>query len=609
MTTSGRIENPGITVAPCRLPSPKTTAPWARRPQTSWPSTTPGAPPGPCSRRRQKTLPPFWGDIAELGWLGLHLPEELGGSGFGLPELVVVVEELGRAVTPGPFVPTVIASAVIDSVGGDELKRRLLPGLADGSVLAGVGLTSDISVSGGKAAGSAPAVLGGGLAQILVLPAGDDAIVVDVAAGGVTVETPLNLDPTRRSARVTLDGAPAEVLPGGRRALVDLARLIVAAEAVGVATECTEQAAAYAKVRLQFGRPIAMFEAVKHHCANMLVASELATANVWDAARAAEEGGDQLTYTAAMAAALALPAADECAQLNIQVHGGIGFTWEHDAHLYLRRATALEAVVDAEAAALDVDRCRTGRGHAGTHDRPAARGRAHARRGARLRRARQGPGRRGAARGDDRDGLRHAALAQAVGAQRRRGRAAGDRAGVPGGGGGTPAVRHHGVGDPDADPARHRGPGGPLGAAGAAPRGHLVPALQRARRRERRGRDQDAGYQGGRRLAGQRAEGVDERRPPGQLRPGHHPHRPRRSQARRHHHDGDRHARRGRRGPAPQDGDGPLGVQRGLLQRRLHPRRRRGGAGQRRLDGGPGHPRQRVGVHRQRRRRRAWRRR
>ena len=219
MTTSGRIENPGITVAPCRLPSPKTTAPWARRPQTSWPSTTPGAPPGPCSRRAEaEALPPFWGDIAELGWLGLHLPEELGGSGFGLPELVVVVEELGRAVTPGPFVPTVIASAVIDSVGGDELKRRLLPGLADGSVLAGVGLTSDISVSGGKAAGSAPAVLGGGLAQILVLPAGDDAIVVDVAAGGVTVETPLNLDPTRRSARVTLDGASAESCPvgGGR---------------------------------------------------------------------------------------------------------------------------------------------------------------------------------------------------------------------------------------------------------------------------------------------------------------------------------------------------------------------------------------------------------
>ena len=153
---------------------------------------------------------------------------------------------------------------------------------------------------------------------------------------------------------MTLDGAPVEVIPGGRRILVDLARLLVAAECTGVAIECTEQAAAYAKVRVQFGRPIATFQAVKHHCANMLVASELATAAVWDAARAADEGGDQLSYAAAMAAALALGAGDECAQLNIQVHGGIGFTWEHDAHLYLRRATALEAVVDAEAAALDV---------------------------------------------------------------------------------------------------------------------------------------------------------------------------------------------------------------------------------------------------------------
>ena len=104
-------------------------------------------------------------------------------------------------------------------------------------------------------------------------------------------------------------------------------------------------------MREQFGGPIAMFQAVKHHCANMLVATELATAAVWDAARAASVGGDQFTYTAAIAATLAVPAADLCAHLNIQVHGGIGFTWEHDAHLYLRRATALEAIVDADEAA------------------------------------------------------------------------------------------------------------------------------------------------------------------------------------------------------------------------------------------------------------------
>ena len=227
--------------------------------------------------------PPFWGDLASLGWLGLHLPEDRGGSGFGLPELVVVVEELGRAIAPGPFVPTVIASACIDAAASDELRGRLLPGLADGSVFGGVALSSDITVAGGKAAGTAPAVLGGGLAHVLVLPAGEDAIVVDAGASGVTVSVPANLDPTRRSARVEFDGAPAEVIPGGRRVLVDLARLITAAEATGVAAQCTEEAAAYAKVRVQFGRPIATFQAVKHHCANMLVATELATAVVWDA--------------------------------------------------------------------------------------------------------------------------------------------------------------------------------------------------------------------------------------------------------------------------------------------------------------------------------------
>ena len=251
------------------------------------------------------------------------------------------------------------------------MSARRLPGLADGSVFAGVALEADITVRDGRAAGTASAVLGGGLAHILVLPAGGDAIVVDVSAGGVQVEVPPNLDPTRRSARVTLDGAPATVIAGGRRALIDLGRLIVAAEATGIANECTEQAAAYAKVRVQFGRPIATFQAVKHHCANMLVASELATGVVWDAARAADEGNDQLSYAAAIAAALALAAGDECANLNIQVHGGIGFTWEHDAHLYLRRATALESFVDAEAAAREVtDLVRDGARRTRTIDLP-----------------------------------------------------------------------------------------------------------------------------------------------------------------------------------------------------------------------------------------------
>jgi alkylation response protein AidB-like acyl-CoA dehydrogenase len=297
-------------------------------------------------------LPPFWDDLVGLGWLGLHVPEDEGGSGYGLEELVVVVEAVGRSVAPGPFVPTVIASAVLTAVGG-EAADELLPGLADGSVRSAVALDTGVTVADGTASGPAGNVVGGGLADVLLVAAGDDVAVVRVG-DGVTIDVPQNLDATRRTARVTLDGAPATVLPGARRTLVDLARVVLAAEAVGLARECTESAAEYAKERIQFGRPIALYQAVKHHCANMAVATELATSAVWDAARAAATGGDQLTYAAAVAATLAAPAADLCANLNTQVHGGIAITWEHDAHLFMRRATTLLTVLDAERAAEDV---------------------------------------------------------------------------------------------------------------------------------------------------------------------------------------------------------------------------------------------------------------
>ena len=299
-------------------------------------------------------LPDFWGELSKLGWLGLHLPEAHGGSGFGLAELVIVVEELGRAVAPGPFVPTAIASAAIAAMASTATQARLLPGLADGTTIGAVALDGQIEIRDGVAYGFAGVVIGGGLANILIVAVGDDVAIVELADGNHTSESPTNLDPTRRAARITLDGATAEVVAGGRQVLVDLSRLLFAAEATGIARECTEMAAEYAKVREQFGRPIAMYQAVKHHCANMLVAAELSTAAVWDAARAGEYGGDQLSYTAAIAATLAIPAADLDAQLNIQVHGGIGFTWEHDAHLYLRRASVIESVIDAEAAAADV---------------------------------------------------------------------------------------------------------------------------------------------------------------------------------------------------------------------------------------------------------------
>ncbi|WAC90082.1 acyl-CoA dehydrogenase [Mycobacterium sp. Aquia_213] len=311
-----------------------------------------------------ESRPTFWPDIVELGWLGLHVDEEHGGSGYGLPELVVVIEELGRAVAPGPFVPTVIASAVIAKDGTSEQKSRLLPGLIDGTVTAGIGLNSGVKVTDGAASGEAGIVLGAGLAELLLIAAGDDVLVLERGRSGVSVEVPGNLDPTRRSGRVRLDNVsvgPDDVLVGARQSALARARTLLAAEAVGGATDCVEAAVDYAKVRQQFGRTIATFQAVKHHCANMLVASESATAAVWDASRAAAEDEDQFRLSAAVAAAHAFPAYARNAELNIQVHGGIGFTWEHDAHLHLRRALVTSSLFGGDAPAADVfDRTASG---------------------------------------------------------------------------------------------------------------------------------------------------------------------------------------------------------------------------------------------------------
>ncbi len=305
--------------------------------------------------------PGFWQGMAELGWLGLHVDEEYGGSGYGLPELVVVVEELGRAVAPGPFVPTVIASAVIAKDGSAKQKSRLLPGLIDGTVAAGIGLDGQVRIENDVADGDAGIVLGAGLADLLLIAAGDDVLVLDRGRAGVSVEVPENLDPTRRSGRVLLQNVSVsaeDVLSGGRESALARARTLLAAEAVGGAADCVDAAVEYAKVREQFGRTIATFQAIKHHCANMLVAVESGIAAVWDASRAASEdlseGEAQFRLVAAAAAALALPAYARNAELNIQVHGGIGFTWEHDAHLHLRRALATTALFGGDGPPRDV---------------------------------------------------------------------------------------------------------------------------------------------------------------------------------------------------------------------------------------------------------------
>ncbi|KAA1250955.1 acyl-CoA dehydrogenase [Mycobacterium simiae] len=305
----------------------------------------------------EEQRPPFWPQLVELGWLGLHIDEKHGGSGYGLPELVVVIEELGRAVAPGPFVPTVIASAVIAKDGTAEQQARLLPGLIDGTVTAGVGVDSRVQVNEGVADGEAGIVLGAGLAELLLVTAGDDVLMLDCSRDGVSAQVPENFDPTRRSGRVRLTQVRVtadDILAGARESLLARARTLLAAEAVGGAADCVDAAVGYAKVRQQFGRTIATFQAVKHHCANMLVAAESGIAAVWDAARAASEDEDQFRLAAAVAAALAFPAYARNAELNIQVHGGIGFTWEHDAHLHLRRALVSAALLGGDAPARDI---------------------------------------------------------------------------------------------------------------------------------------------------------------------------------------------------------------------------------------------------------------
>ena len=298
----------------------------------------------------QEAEPPFWDELVSLGWLGLHLPEDLGGSGYTLEELAVVLEALGAVAAPGPFLPTVIASAVINVLGSDAQRGAHLPGLADGSTLGAVALTgSAIRAADGTLSGDVGLVLGAGQADLIVLRIGDDLALVPTSA--MTVTPVDSIDPTRRVARVSLDGAAVgddAVIRGGAATAVGLSRSLASAEAAGGAAATLQMAVDYAKMREQFGRTIGSFQAVKHHLANMLVETELAASVAWDAARAGGRGA-QGGLAGAVAAALALPAYRRCAEKAIQILGGIGFTWEHDAHIHLRRSWALATLFGGDA--------------------------------------------------------------------------------------------------------------------------------------------------------------------------------------------------------------------------------------------------------------------
>ncbi len=285
----------------------------------------------------------MWKEIAATGWLGLHVDERFGGQGFGLPELSIVVEQLGRAAVGGPFLPTVVVSAVIAEVGSEEQRRRWLPRLVSGDVVAGVAISGAVVREGSVVSAGAVAALAEPASDVFLVAVGADLVLVE-AGDGVSARCSESVDQLLRPVTVLgLSSAPVvEVFVGAAVTAARMVRLLASAEAVGGLAACTEMASGYAATREQFGRPIGSFQAVKHHCANMLVDTELAVAVTWDAARA---GGSEAGLAAAMAAGYVLPAYQRVALKNVQVHGGIGYTWEHDAHLYVRRATVLLAFV------------------------------------------------------------------------------------------------------------------------------------------------------------------------------------------------------------------------------------------------------------------------
>ncbi|MFC9248726.1 acyl-CoA dehydrogenase [Streptomyces sp. NPDC057136] len=307
------------------------------------------------------TRPAHWDALAGQGLLGIHLPEAYGGGGGALLDLAVVIEEAALASLPGPYAASVLTSAVLHRA--DVLDRRGFAGLVKalatgdriGAAALGAGTLTAVESEGGHLLdGAAPPVLGGAGADLLLLAAtsatGTLWFAVDAGTEGLTVRPHDSVDPTRPTAEVHARGVrvPAHrVVATDTASVRDLAAVLLAADACGTAARSLRTATEHAKVREQFGRPIGQFQAVKHLCADMLVRLEQARALTWDAARAIGETSDIRGLTAALAAATALDAAYSCAKDCIQILGGIGFTWEHDAHLQLRRAVVARQLLGA----------------------------------------------------------------------------------------------------------------------------------------------------------------------------------------------------------------------------------------------------------------------
>jgi alkylation response protein AidB-like acyl-CoA dehydrogenase len=309
----------------------------------------------------------LWKGLAEMGFLGVAIPEEFGGAGAGHLELCVIAEEMGRALAPVPFSSTVyLAAEALLIAGSDGQKRKWLPKIASGEAIGtlalfeGTGNPSPkaikLSADGGMLNGTKKPVADGAIADFAVVAARNGSsgresdislFLVDMKGGGVEIKELTNLDPTRGQAEVSFKNCKAEPLgPSGEgwsilSQVLDRAAVLTAFEQVGGADRALEMGRDYALDRIAFGRPIGSFQAVKHILADMYVSATLARSNCYYGAWALSTNAGELPEAAAAARISATQAFQHCAKNNIQVHGGMGFTWEFDCHMYYRRANAV----------------------------------------------------------------------------------------------------------------------------------------------------------------------------------------------------------------------------------------------------------------------------
>jgi alkylation response protein AidB-like acyl-CoA dehydrogenase len=309
----------------------------------------------------------LWKGLAEMGFLGVAIPEQFGGAGAGHLELCVIAEEMGRALAPVPFSSTVyLAAEALMLAGSDAQKQKWLPKITAGEAIGtlalfeGTGNPSPkaikLTASSGSLNGTKKPVPDGAIADFAVVAArtgstGRDADVslflVDLKAGGVEIKELTNIDPTRGQAEITFSNAKAEPLGAAGEGwgiitqVLDRAAVLLAFEQVGGADRALEMGRDYALDRIAFGRPIGSFQAVKHILADMYVSATLARSNCYYGAWALSTNAAELPEAAAAARISATQGFQHCAKNNIQVHGGMGFTWEFDCHMYYRRANAV----------------------------------------------------------------------------------------------------------------------------------------------------------------------------------------------------------------------------------------------------------------------------